>query len=58
MIKYEVPATPTIGSSPHKFSLSIPKLNHGKPEITHDLSHSNKKKMPGIIKNLYLCSLK
>ena len=58
MIKKDVPDIPTTGSNPHKLSDIIPRLSQGKPEITQDLNHSSKKKTLGIIRTLYLWSLK
>jgi hypothetical protein len=53
-ITKEVPETPTIGNNPHKLSKIIPKLNHGNPDIIHDLTHSNRKKDEGMRNNRYL----
>lgn len=50
----DVPAAPTRGNAPHKYSLIAPRFNHGNPDMTQDLSHSNKKNTEGNIRNLNL----
>ena len=50
----EVPAAPTIGNAPQRYSLRAPRFSQGKPDITQDFSHSNKKNIDGKTRILYL----
>ena len=50
----EVPVAPTIGNAPQRYSLIAPRFSQGKPDITQDHSHSNKKNIAGKTRVLYL----